>query len=193
MHTIILVFRSKSTFFTKKSGIFLLNIGMSKYIKQRQDTPIANTTRPTNSRYNHIIAVLQRNRHAMPVDEGGLQQKLTKISLLDEALDSSFSAQFDLTADTFIGIEIVNANTKLHLHTDTAYGRKSNLLINVGNNVAVINHSNNDVLETVDIQPDEYFLLDTSKPHGCENSSDYDMMFLTINWQKTYQQVLNSL
>ena len=144
------------------------------------------------SKYDHIVAVLQQNRRAMPVDADGLQQKLTRLSLLSEALDSDFVAQFDLTTDTLMGLESVNANSKLHLHTDTAYGRRSNLLINVGNNVAVIKHSNNDVLETVNIQPDEYFLLDTSKPHGCNNTSELAMKFLTINWNKTYSQLVNS-
>ena len=144
------------------------------------------------SKYNHIIAVLQRNRRAMPVTGGGLEQKLTRVTLLSESLDEQFVQHFDLQPDTLMGLETITAKSHLDLHTDTGYGRRSNLLINVGNNVAVVKHSNNDVLETVNISPDEYFLLDTSKPHGCDNTSEHDMKFLTINWNKTFKQVVNS-
>ena len=50
-------------------------------------------------------------------------------------------------------------------------------------------HSNNDVLETVHIEPDEHFLLDTSKPHGCDNTDKAEQTFLTINWNKQYNEL----
>tara|TARA_B110000858_G_C17759435_1_gene453749 strand:- start:102 stop:554 length:453 start_codon:yes stop_codon:yes gene_type:complete len=144
------------------------------------------------SKYTAIVDILRANARSLTLDEGQLQQKLTKLQYVAPPLPQAFCEEFDLKKDDGVGIEWVEPGTELALHTDTAYGRRSNLLINVGNNVAVIKHSNNDVLETVNIQPDEYFLLDTSKPHGCNNTSELAMKFLTINWNKTYSQLVNS-
>ena len=141
------------------------------------------------SKYQHIIEVLQANKRAMPIDAGGLQQKLTKFDLLQQPLDSDFVEQFGIENNTRLGIESVPQNARLELHTDTAYRRRSNLLINVGSHTATIQHSNNDVLETVHIEPDEHFLLDTSKPHGCDNTDKAEQTFLTINWNKQYNEL----
>jgi|TARA_A100001011_G_scaffold147196_1_gene155347 hypothetical protein len=141
------------------------------------------------SKYQSIIEVLQRNRRAMPIDANGLQQKITKFNLLKEELDSAFVEDFAIEENTKLGLEWVKAGTILNLHTDTQFGRRCNLLINIGTNTATVQHSNNDVLEQVHIQPDGVFLLDTTKPHGCENNTDEDMMFLTINWSKRYDEL----
>lgn len=158
-----------STFFTKKSGIFLLNTSMSKYAE--------------------IVGILMENSRSLTLDEGVLQQKLTRVEYVIPSLPQAFCDEFDLKKGDKVGIEWVQPGTELALHTDTAYGRRSNLLINVGTTVAQIKHSNNDVLETVDIEPDKHFLLDTSKLHGCENTTNDRMIFLTINWGGTFQDV----
>jgi|TARA_B100001094_G_C18094573_1_gene752324 hypothetical protein len=158
-----------STFFTRKNGIFWLNTSMSKYAE--------------------IVGILMENSRSLTLDEGELQQKLTKVEYVIPPLPQAFCEEFDLKKSDNIGIEWVQSGTELALHTDTAYGRRSNLLINVGTTIAQIKHSNNDVLETVDIAPDEHFLLNTSKLHGCENTTNDRMIFLTINWGKTYEQI----
>ena len=101
-----------------------------------------------------------------------------------------FIREFSLRSNTVLGLETVKAGTHVDLHTDTgSFARRSNLLINVGKTAVDIQHSNNDVLETVSIPPDEFFLLDTTKPHGCENLTDSDITFLTINWGEQYAEL----
>ena len=144
------------------------------------------------SKYNRTITVLEQNNHVMPIDAGGLQQKLTRMSYVYDSLEEQFIREFSLRSNTILGLETVKAGTHVDLHTDTGYGRRSNLLINIGKTAVDIQHSNNDVLETVSIQPDEYFLLDTTKPHGCENLTDTDITFLTINWGRQYAELQHS-
>ena len=49
-------------------------------------------------------------------------------------------------------------------------GRKSNIVINIGEHPATIMHSNNDVLEDVTINPGNYFVLNTQGCIKCSNS-----------------------
>lgn len=170
MHTIIRQFEPKSTFFTKKSGIFLLNIGMNMH---------------------KIVGILQENRKKLHIAGEMLNQHLCKAESVYEDLPEYFTAKYQIKPNTILGLETVPAGKTLDLHTDTNYNRYSNMLINVGETDVTITHNNNDVLEHSVIEPDSHFLLDTTKQHGCENTSDCDAEFLTINWGQTYEQVLN--
>lgn len=142
------------------------------------------------SKYNSTLAVLRRNKRAITVNEGSkYQQIMCKYSQLSEALPQSFVDEFDLSEQAELGIEECGSHNEIKMHTDAVGGRRSNLLINVGTSVATVYHSNNDVLETVNIKPDEHFLLNTKKQHGCNNTTDLDWTFLTINWRKHYNEL----
>ena len=101
-------------------------------------------------------------------------------------ITTQFMEQFNLHDDHLIGAETIPANSKLDPHID--HIRKSNLLVNVGDNDAVIFHSNNNVTEHVVISPNDMFLLNTRKLHGSENKHDYDYQFLTINLKTDYEK-----
>ena len=170
MHTIIRQFEPNSTFFTKKSGIFLLNIGMNMH---------------------KIVGILQENRKKLHIQGEMLNQHLCKAESVYEDLPEYFTAKYQIKPDTILGIETVPAGKTLDLHTDTEYNRYSNMLINISEIPVTITHHNNDVLEHTKVMPMGHFVLDTTKAHGCENITKTDADFLTINWGQTYEQVLN--
>ncbi len=170
MHTIILIFGSKSTFFTKKTGIFLLNIGMN---------------------IHKIVGILQENRKKLHIAGEVLNQYLCKAESVYEDLPEYFTAKYQISPNTILGLETVPAGKTLELHTDTEYNRYSNMLINISNIPVTITHHNNDVLEHTKVLPMQHFVLNTTKAHGCENITQSDAEFLTINWSQTYEQVLD--
>ncbi len=108
-----------------------------------------------------------------------------KLKHLDWITDD-FVGKYAITEDTIIGAESILANSHLKAHTDII--RKSNLLINVGNNVAYVEHSNDGVLVEVAILPGESLLINTNVLHGSNNKTDEDFKFLTINTRQAYQK-----
>ena len=108
-----------------------------------------------------------------------------KLKHLDWITDD-FVGKYAITEDTIIGAESILANSHLKAHTDII--RRSNLLINVGNNVAYVEHSNDGVLVEVAIQPGESLLINTNVLHGSNNKTGEDFRFLTINTRQAYQK-----
>ena len=111
-----------------------------------------------------------------------------KLKALDWITDD-FVDKYSINEDTIIGAESIPANSHLTAHTDII--RRSNLLINVGDNVAYVEHSNDGELVEVAIQPGESLLINTTLLHGCNNTTDSDFKFLTINTRQVYQRRLD--
>jgi hypothetical protein len=107
-----------------------------------------------------------------------------KLKDLDWITDD-FVGKYGINEDTIIGAESIPANSHLEAHTDII--RRSNLLINVGENTAYVQHSNNGTLEEVAIEPGESFLINTKVLHGSNNKTDKAFEFLTINTRQAYQ------
>ena len=112
----------------------------------------------------------------------------TKLKHLDWITDD-FVGRYAITEDTIIGAESVVANTYLKPHVDRI--RRSNLLINVGNNVAYVEHTIDGVMVEVTIQPGESLLINTKLLHGSNNKTDEDFKLLTINTRQAYQRRLD--
>jgi|TARA_B110000503_G_scaffold54650_1_gene87765 hypothetical protein len=108
-----------------------------------------------------------------------------KLKTLDW-ITEEFVSKYHINDDAIIGAESIPANSYLNPHTDII--RRSNLLINVGDNVAYVEHSNDGELVEVAIQPGESFLINTKVLHGCNNTTEHDFKFLTINTRQAYQR-----
>jgi hypothetical protein len=122
-----------------------------------------------------------------------LKQKITNVQPIENRIPINFASKFMLEPHWFIGYECVRPGKNLELHTDIG-GRTFNILINCGKHVATIQHSNNGETESVDIQPGEVFYLDTSKPHGCDNTgSDWICEFVTVNPRMKMQEYVDHI
>ena len=119
-----------------------------------------------------------------------VRQKLYSCSQIWKHIPESFKQQWHLEQNHFMGLEWILPGEMLDPHIDIG-GRKSNIVINIGEHPATIMHSNNDVLEDVTINPGEYFVLNTQKMHGCDNTkSEHLAEFLTVNGRRTFEECI---
>ncbi len=119
-----------------------------------------------------------------------VRQKLYVCSQIWKYIPENFKKQWHLKEEHFMGLEWIMPGEMLDPHTDLG-GRKSNIVINIGNHPATIMHSNNDVLEEVTVNPGDYFVLNTQKMHGCDNTkSEHIAEFLTVNGRRTYEECI---
>ena len=119
-----------------------------------------------------------------------IHQKLYSCEQLWDKIPEDFKKKWLLNAKTFIGIEWCEPGDFLALHTDIG-GRKSNLLLNIGKHPATIQHSNADVVQDQTIEPGEFFVIDTTKEHGCDNTKNTEKAeFLTINYRMSYSECI---
>jgi hypothetical protein len=170
MHTIILVFPAKSTFLPQILASFLLNTSMD---------------------INEFVAFLRQDKQLSSVVQlKKIHQKLYSASQLWDRMPADFIKKYHIEPEHFIGLEFVRPGDYLALHTDIG-GRRSNILLNVGEHPATIQHTNNDVTEDYTIQPGDFFVLDTTKEHGCDNrQSNTIAEFVTINNRKHYSECI---
>tara|TARA_B100002019_G_C21223806_1_gene576228 strand:- start:599 stop:1159 length:561 start_codon:yes stop_codon:yes gene_type:complete len=119
-----------------------------------------------------------------------VRQKLYACSQIWKYIPQDFKEKWKLEEQHFMGLEWIMPGEMLDPHIDIG-GRKSNIIINIGEHPATVMHSNNDVLENVTIEPGDYFVLDTTKTHGCDNTnSEHIAEFLTVNRRMTYQECI---
>lgn len=127
-------------------------------------------------------------------DHQELMQKITNVQSIQQRIPMNFSSRFMLEPHWFMGYECIHPHQHLALHTDIG-GRTFNILINCGEHAATIQHSNNGEVEDATVQPGEVFYLDTTKPHGCDNSgNDWICEFVTVNPRmrmKQYEEHVN--
>lgn len=122
-----------------------------------------------------------------------LMQKITNVQQVQNRIPINFASKFMLEPHWFIGYECVYPGEHLKLHNDIG-GRTFNILINCGEHVATIQHSNNGETESANIKPGEVFYLDTTKQHGCDNTdSDWICEFVTVNPRMRMQQYVEHM
>ena len=191
---------AKSTFFTTFFGIFWLNICMSRYTKfivKDQRAPDYNdddnwlkSAKLKHSDDEFITFLREEDRVAGMVNIRKVRQKLYACSQIWKHIPENFKKQWLLEEHHFMGLEWIMPGETLDPHIDIG-GRKSNIVINIGEYPATIMHSNNDVLEEVTINPGDYFVLNTQKMHGCDNSkSEHIAEFLTVNGRRTFEECI---
>ena len=119
-----------------------------------------------------------------------IRQKLYSAQKLWDIMPEEFIEKYHVRSEHFIGLEWILPNEYLGLHTDIG-GRRSNILINIGDYPATIQHSNNDVPEDRVILPGDFFVLDTCKMHGCDNRKNNNVAeFITVNNRINYKKCL---
>lgn len=124
------------------------------------------------------------------VDGDNLVQKLYIAERLWSKIPDILKETWQIDPTWFIGIEHINPGCKVELHTDLGR-RRTNILINVGDHPVTIQHSNNDVLEDHTIPHHDFFILNASKLHGCDNThSIHKAEFLTINPKMRYEKCI---
>ena len=140
---------------------------------------------------NEFVAFLRQDKLLTSVVQlKKIHQKLYSAQQLWSRMPSDFIEKYHIEPLHHIGLEFVRPNDYLALHTDIG-GRRSNILINVGDHPATIQHTNNDVTEDYTIQPGEFFVLDTTKDHGCDNREcDTIAEFVTVNNRMHYSECL---
>ena len=138
--------------------------------------------------FKEVVDLLSEARLLFSQDGETLRQRIYLASDIKKLLPTEFISIFKLTPQTFMGLEILPANTVLGIHTDFK-PRISNLIINVNDFDVTVSHSNSGTLRQQTIRPNDHLLIDVTKDHGCEVSYPTDVTLLSINYNKSYNQV----
>mgnify|MGYP003664359705 FL=1 len=119
-----------------------------------------------------------------------IRQKLYSAQQLWSRMPADFIEKYHIEPLHHVGLEYIMEHDQLHLHTDIG-GRNSNILINVGEGPATVQHTNNGVTEDHTIQVGEFFIIDTTKEHGCDNRENpFKAEFVTVNNRMFYSECI---
>lgn len=137
-----------------------------------------------------ILEVLSKASTIFTHDTDMMMQSVYSAAMIFEIIPEEFKEKFRLQRNCLVGVETIRPDVVLGTHTDFP-PRVSNLVINVNDFDVTILHSNDDILTEETLKPFEHFLINVTKEHGCNMAQSEGIKFLTLNYLRPYEEVLD--